>query len=464
VESSEAIAAEAVEVLRTALLSGHDIGGAVRWCYYRNPAFCTALFAVSVRRWFAPDRDIRDITDFTARIKESRPADMVAFPAMEAEAYIRFMRGETYLFDDMDPEAIAYSEITVAVLTALFEEWRPRSDEVADLLEQAASHVPTLTESSPTKQMIDDWYEIGMHMSPLASLATDVGDQSESLAFTRSGFAHLRAGRALEASEEFTRAIEIDPSNRLALEGRGDSHQLLQRHDDALADFDRAMALDPDSASALVGRGAAYRDLDRYDEAFADFARAIAAGSPQWAVRALVARGLAYMDLGRYADAAADYTAALERDPDNAELYDLRSKARFQLTNYAEALGDSTRAIELAPGDESLYGWRGEILRMMERYSEAVEALDRAIAIEPDRIFVLARRGDALLAIDRYEEAIADYNRAIELDSDYADPLVGRGLAYLDLGRRAEAEADFSRALQLDPSLEDEIAEYLRPG
>ena len=459
-----AAADEAVEKLRTALLSGQDIPAAVRWCFYRNPAFCSTLFVVSVRRWFSPDRGIRDITDFTTSIKASRPAGVVSFPAMEAEALIRYARGETYLFDDLDPAALTYSEITVVVLAALFEQWHPNPDEVAGLLAETTAHLPALTESSLTKPIIDDWYELGMHMSPLASVATSGLPNGDVVSvLVRCGRAHNGAGRVQEALKDFNRALELDPSDALAYEGRGDSYQILQQHEDALADYDRAFSLDQRTASILVGRGCAYRDLGRHDEAFADFARAIEMGPQEWAVQAFANRGLTYMDLQRYGDAIADFTAALERDPDNSQLFSSRSQAHLQLGDYLRALSDNERAIELAPHNATLYGWHGAILRMLERYREAIEAFDRAIAAEPDEIFWLTGRGDTLLELDRPQEAITDYNRAIELASDYADPLVGRGYAHLELGRQAEAQADFRQAVQLDPSREDELSEYLNP-
>jgi tetratricopeptide (TPR) repeat protein len=49
----------------------------------------------------------------------------------------------------------------------------------------------------------------------------------------------------------------------------------MKRYDEALADYTRAIELDPSDAEFFGSRGQAYQAIGRYDEALADFNRAI---------------------------------------------------------------------------------------------------------------------------------------------------------------------------------------------
>lgn len=178
-QDREAVAAEAIARLETALMTGLDVAGGVRWSFYRNPAFCVALFVVASQTWFGADRDIREITSFVARIRADRPADALGFPGMEAEALIRIARGEMYFADDLDPDELIYLEIAVAVLAAMFAEWQPDGLAVGRLLEKASMIVPVLLANPLVGSVLEDWYRFGVHDLPTASLDAPVDRADE---------------------------------------------------------------------------------------------------------------------------------------------------------------------------------------------------------------------------------------------------------------------------------------------
>jgi Tfp pilus assembly protein PilF/DNA-directed RNA polymerase subunit RPC12/RpoP len=83
-------------------------------------------------------------------------------------------------------------------------------------------------------------------------------------------------GRYDEAIENFTRAIELDPTYALAYFNRGNVYaRRLQRYDKALADYNQAIEMSPIDAAAYTNRGAVYASLERDDEALEDLERAI---------------------------------------------------------------------------------------------------------------------------------------------------------------------------------------------
>jgi tetratricopeptide (TPR) repeat protein len=91
----------------------------------------------------------------------------------------------------------------------------------------------------------------------------------------RRAMTHERLGRYEQASADFDRLIQLDPTDAWALVRRGMAFLELGRHEQAVADFGRALELDATDLGALSGRGEAYRRLGRHQEALADLGRAI---------------------------------------------------------------------------------------------------------------------------------------------------------------------------------------------
>lgn len=165
----ELVKAEAVSALRLALATGQGVGDALRACWYRHPTFATALMTESLMQRFGPGCDVRLITAFIARLRDSRGGPPGGFPSREAEALIRGYLGELELLDSVDPGQISYPEVGVGVLGGLFQEWRPSPGEVDDLLARAETVLRRAADSSAlVNRAEEDWFESGMPDSPFA--------------------------------------------------------------------------------------------------------------------------------------------------------------------------------------------------------------------------------------------------------------------------------------------------------
>jgi len=166
----EQVKAEAVAAFRRALVNGERVGDALRACWYRNPAFSSALMEQALRLRFGPGCDVRLITTFVARIRASRGGPTGGFPSREAEAIIRAYLGEVAFFDAVDPGQVNYVELAITILGRLFLEWAPGTAEVDDLFERAATVRREMDGVSPlVAQREEDWFEAGMPESPFAA-------------------------------------------------------------------------------------------------------------------------------------------------------------------------------------------------------------------------------------------------------------------------------------------------------
>jgi tetratricopeptide (TPR) repeat protein len=108
---------------------------------------------------------------------------------------------------------------------------------------------------------------------------------------------------------EYSKAIELDPTNALAYYGRGLGYWKIGDYNRAIADTTKAIELDPKGAQNYNGRGLAYHMKGAYELAISDYSKAIELDPTSGT--AYVNRGEAWEDSGRIERATADYRAAL---------------------------------------------------------------------------------------------------------------------------------------------------------
>ena len=131
-----------------------------------------------------------------------------------------------------------------------------------------------------------------------------------------------------EAIADFTRAIELDPTNAGYYLSRAFVYYMLvdyywdygpvakkvESNNKAIADYTRAIELAPERANSYFSRGQCYAGNGDYFRAIADFTKAIELGREDWSV--YFNRACAYKELSDKNKALADYrkTLALTKD------------------------------------------------------------------------------------------------------------------------------------------------------
>ena len=118
------------------------------------------------------------------------------------------------------------------------------------------------------------------------------------------GMEYGDAGKRQPAIEDFTRAIDKNPSLMDAYKYRGGLLGMTGQHEKALADLNIYLAQNPNDPEYLFNRGVALRKLGKYPEAIADFTKTIQL-QPNFAP-AYRARGNAYSEMGDATKAQAD--------------------------------------------------------------------------------------------------------------------------------------------------------------
>ena len=127
------------------------------------------------------------------------------------------------------------------------------------------------------------------------------------------------------------------------------------------------------------------------------------------------------------------------------EYFDM-GDSKYDLEDYIGAIKDYSKAIEINPNFADAYYNRG---RAKSTEKGAIADYSKAIGINPNYADAYHNRGIAKLDLEDYEGAIADLSKAIEFNPDDADAYNDRGILKLILGQIDSGCLDLSKAGEL---------------
>ncbi len=240
-------------------------------------------------------------------------------------------------------------------------------------------------------------------------------------------------GRYAEAAEEFSRALQLEPTSLHARVGLADSLNRLSRREEARQEADRALQLHPDSVEAWLQQGVSLGLDGRYEQAAEFLRRAAGAASDHPTVYQALAT--CYTRLGQHQKVVEACEHGLRIDPFNPELH-------YALAVTLTSHGDAARAAE--------HFQYGLILQ-----PERVEALNNLAWILASNPSDKLRNG---------QEAVRLAERACELTQQREPTLLGTlAAAYAEAGRFADAVRTGRKAEELAAaSGQPEVAEKNR--
>jgi protein O-mannosyl-transferase len=268
-----------------------------------------------------------------------------------------------------------------------------------------------------------------------------------SVAYKNRGVYYYERGEFDRAIEDYTKAIDLDPSYIHAYNNRGLAFCRIGRLDRAFADFNKALAINPTHFEALVNRGLAFDQAGQPEKAIEDYDAAIALSPSNHDVYNY--RGIALDEIGRLDKAIADYDTALTLNPAFSDAYKNRAAAFVKMDQLDKAAADYDRVVALNPSDYNVYEEMGVLYGRRGFYDKATEWFNKAIAVNPNDYQVWNNRGFTYLIAKQYDRALQDFNRAIELNQNNMFAYGNRGNLYLKTGNIKLAISDFQKACAL---------------
>jgi tetratricopeptide (TPR) repeat protein len=162
-------------------------------------------------------------------------------------------------------------------------------------------------------------------------------------------------------------------------------------------------------------------------------------------------RGKAKSAKGDLDGALADFDKAIELKPDSASAYNDRGRIKRTKKDFDGALADFNRAIELKNDFAQAYNSRGLVKVAKKDLDGAMSDYNRALELQPDLAAAYNNRGELRRGKSDWDGAVADYTRAIEQQPEMAVAYNNRGEVKRIKGDMAGALIDFNRAIELKP-------------
>ena len=158
---------------------------------------------------------------------------------------------------------------------------------------------------------------------------------------------------------------------------------------------------------------------------------------------------LQHFNAGRFAQAMVVMNQAITKNPQSAELYNVRASLYLANEDTVAALRDIEQAVKLNPEEPMFRVTRAQIYLKFERLEEARADLDQAISLNPDLIPARFNRGTLLAYEEKYLLALEDFNHCIAVEPHLPAPYFNRGAVYYSLGEKSKAREDIEHFIQM---------------
>lgn len=295
------------------------------------------------------------------------------------------------------------------------------------------------------------------------------------------GLNHFYKKRYLEAFQEFSNALRLDPQNADAHYNLGRIYLVQGFIKEAVTHFEAALSFNPRHSSAA-------RDLNELRQRIKnDLSMQLKLQGQDEAIRQRLEtgkstpaqqRGEELMKKGDFSGAAFEFEQALKGDPGNPQLHKALGFLYFRQNRFSEALRAYEKAQSNAAADPEIPYSIGMVYLRTQSPKQALPHLQRAIQLSSSLVKAQYALGEVFEALGQFEDALFQYRRCLELNpqltqaeeriKEMAKALgftyFSRGSYYYQQGDHEKAEALLSLAQkygQLEPGQARQTDEML---
>lgn len=231
----------------------------------------------------------------------------------------------------------------------------------------------------------------------------------------------LGKGDTLHALEVMNKAISLNAKDASMYYERGKLMARMGNHVEADNDFTMALMLQPNAVDALLARSIERRILKKYEKARWDIARAINNDSTN--PRLYNSFGNLLVEVKAYPEAIASFSKAIALQSKFPDPYNNRAYAKILTGDYAGAVADCHSALSLMKEKPVavVYNNLGRAYRELNNADSAFFYFNKAIATKGNFPEAYFERGIAKQKFNKSNEACEDWKQAMTLG--YKDTL-----------------------------------------
>jgi tetratricopeptide (TPR) repeat protein len=256
-----------------------------------------------------------------------------------------------------------------------------------------------------------------------------------------------------KAIEDYTKILELEPSNENALDEKLRLLLELKKLPETVIFLNKILELNFENEHLFNERNKCLKELKRYPEIIEHLTAKIA--KEHDIEGNLLERAAIYKEMRNFHKAKDDYKAILQihdlgisKEPGDADLY--FSRAEFlqkYFRNHELALRDFTKAVNLVPQKVKYLEARAKYYESCCNYKAAIEEYTKIIQISPKNVVYLDSRARLYTFIWDFSSAINDYNLILQLEPKNLDTYGERASVYRYWNKPELAKADFKKVL-----------------
>jgi tetratricopeptide (TPR) repeat protein len=253
------------------------------------------------------------------------------------------------------------------------------------------------------------------------------------------GYVHADHDEYQAAADDFTHALEIDPTIAVGYMNRGYVYNDMRLATKAEQDFRKALELNPQYGEAHLGLAYALLQLRRSSAALKE-AEVASRLLPDSESLHLV-KAEAYRQRAMLARAEGEYRRALKLNPNAANSYIALADVQYRAHKYANAVDTLRDGFAVAPDNPMISAQLARCYARLGRSSEAMQAIDSAERTAGKDYKILLVTADTLRILGRRDRAMTTYTRALESsDDDRLQVRLALGRLFAEEGKAPDAQ------------------------
>lgn len=235
--------------------------------------------------------------------------------------------------------------------------------------------------------------------------------------YTTRGEAKADINEHLEAINDFSKAIELNPNWDEAYNGRGESKYALGSIKEAYDDFDKALNINPELSRAYFNRAIAKQELGLYEKAAIDWSKCIDTSNDFYF--AYAKRAECNYSEKKYLDAIIDCDFLISNNQELERALNCRALCKEGLDRLDEAVSDFRAAYDVSKQLGYLYN-AGLMYNKANLFADAILIFNEIIQINPNYSNAFLSRGYSQFYQENFSEALDDWKKASSMGNENA--------------------------------------------
>ena len=270
--------------------------------------------------------------------------------------------------------------------------------------------------------------------------------------FYELGVTYLRRGSFQTASQQFQKALELDPKHVNSLLGLMASALPLGNTEAALEYSSKAVKTEPNSAKIRNDVGEIWmanaQSPEYMDKAEARFKEAVSL-DPKF-IPPRMNLGRVYISKRQLEDSIREYKDVIKIEPGNMAARRELSTVYLNAGDLDKAMDEVNEVIKALPDDPIARNALGEVYMRKGDIEEALAEFQKAVELGPDYAPGHKNIGVIYLLKGSMDKAIEQYQKALSVAPNYGDGHASLGEAYMFKGMTQEAAEEFEKAIARD--------------